>query len=542
MGISASVYDRDAPATQIIALTKANQRGWRDELKEVGSGQIFIPESSPDLVAAPTLKDKGNIIRYALDDTDEFAWIIEKRELVLASSEEKAGNGWRLSGRGVIALLEKALVWPEAPLPSSQRQRPFDYTAIAYDDSSWIAATEVQVFGATSPIAAWDSKPVGWPDAPPAHTGSKWIWSRAVTGSGVPAGSCFFRKKFTLSATTVVRVYVTCDNNHKTFLDGQQILENFPRESAVDWSEAQSATLTLGAGDHQLAVEGINYDFVAGGTSPAGLLVAVMEVLEGGALGTVLVHSDNTWLALDYPDAIPGMTVGEILRILIEEDQARGGLAGVTLGFTDALDSDGNAWTAGDLINGEYTINITLDIGANLLNVAKMFDEQFADLHMTPTLQLDAYNLDTYGTDLTGSVDLLVGTHFAELSLDDEEHEANAILGRDTDGNLVAVDYPGATLPRHEWYVEIATAPDENRAQVFSERLVDEFAIPSIQLTGRVIADAGPYSVWKPGDKIQCPGLDGTATETNVIALTVGEDQAANPTFVLEGTQDDATA
>lgn len=528
--ITLEIYEADSPATLISDVPESRDRNWLHQLNDPGSGTAKIHKLDTELAANPSLLAYGNIVHDILDGTDRFAWIIETRDYLPAPANELAGQYWTIGGRGVLALLEDAIVYPEFPLPSNTRQRFFDFTAIAYDESGWIAATEVQQYGTNSPIAAYAGEPTGWPD-----TAAIWIWSRAVTGSGVPAGTSYFRKAFTLADETAVSIFATCDNNHQFFLDGEMVLENFPRESAVAWDEFQRVDRVLGAGTHQIAVKGINYDYIAGGTSPAALLVTVMEQLDGGALGDVVVHTDDSWVCLDYPASVPGMTIGEILRILIDEGQTRGALTGITVSFDDGADSNASYWDPAYL-------DIALDIGMSYLDVLRSLVEQYVDVEMSPSLVLSVYNKGSLGDDLTGSVSLQVGVDFEELASAGEAHVSNAILARDSTGLLTIQEdaTSQASHKRQESYLELAQAPSESRAQAISTEVLVEFAYPVLQVSGRVTAGSGPYVDWQPGDQILVPDPLGVPTPTNIISLAVSEDEAGHPVYSFEGMQTDS--
>jgi hypothetical protein len=543
MGITAvKAYAAASPNTLVKTLTKAFGRAWLHQLNDVGSGTISIHPTDAELVATPSVLHYGNIFRFELDGTERFAFILENRSIPPAPQDEETGRIWTLSGRGVLALLDDAIVYPEGTVVgSTARQRRFDWTAIVYDDSSWVAATQIQKQSAASgaPEPQWVTLPGNWPDGD-----AYWIWSReGVAGyPHMPIGTSYFRKTFTLDTAMDVAVFATCDNRFTFWLDGTQILEG------DDWRTTYRFDLPLTAGTHQIAVTGTN-DPLSNpqptSTDPAGLLVAIIEVDENGNLtGTPLVRSDSSFLTLDYPSVVPGMSVGEIWRILIDEAQARGGLAGVTKGFLDATDARSVAWTAGEAIGGVFTVNVALDIGTSYLDVMRTFVEQWIDVEMTPDLELRLYNKNTLGTDRTGTVTLEVGTDFEELGpLNGQFHLTNSILARDTTGLLTEREDAGSlgTYKRRETYLELALAPTESRAQAMSSEVLIEFAQPTIQGNARVIASSGPYASWQPGDTITIPDPTNTAVATSILAISVEEDETGRAVFTIEVAQDDAT-
>jgi len=89
-------------------------------------------------------------------------------------------------------------------------------------------------------------------------------------------------------------------------------------------------------------------------------------------------------------------TASKVLRTLILEAQARGGLVGVTVDWEDDQDSLGNVFTE--------NINLSFHVGTPLLEVATKFTEGlgYFDIEMTPELVLKIYK--TRGLDLHETV------------------------------------------------------------------------------------------------------------------------------------------
>jgi hypothetical protein len=531
--IEVEVFDGTDPTTSLVALSSSFQRGWFDQFNDVGSGTVSLHVTDEDLAANPSILRYGNIFRFSLEGAEVFASLLELRSLALAPPGEDAEAFWTFAGRGVLALLEDATVHTEFPIQGSKaRQRAFDFTAIAYDDSTWIAANETH--RQDDSAGGYAGYPLEWPD-PLAY----WIWSRESLLVDVPVGSSFFRKDFTLAADSVVAVFATADDDFRLWLDGDLVLENWLGTHLPHWQETFRKDLNLSAGTHQIAVQAANS---AGPIpNPASFIVSIMELDPGMAsalTGTVFARTDATWVCLDYPVTVPGMTVGEILRILVGEAQARGDLLeGITLDFTDTADSNAAAWAEQP--------DITLEIGRNLLDVMRLFVEQFVDVEMTPTLELKVYNKGTLGQDLAGSVSLVIGEHFELLTATGHGHLTNAIVARDATGALTTREDATslAERKRREAYIEIATAPTEPRAHSISDEIFVEFAKPWVEISAVVIQDSGVYADWATGDVISIPGLpDGTPADTTILSITVEEDEeTARPKFALIGTQDDAS-
>jgi hypothetical protein len=536
MGITAEVFDATG-VTSIRALTEAFDYEWTDELGEDGLGSLDVHHDGADLTAAPSLKDVWNIVRVSIDGTERFGFIIEKPAWAPAPTGEKAEDVYRLQGRSVLTILEDAAVdkAPEAPI--KQEQRTFGWMYPDYDDSSWIAATQLQRQDATGPDTAWPTWPREWPD-PTAY----WIWSQTFTGSSpidhMPVGTSYFRKKFTLAVETVVVIAVACDNGDVVWLDDEPIVSFTDDDWAAGWHTWIRYDIKLEAGDHTIAVSGTNLAGAAGHThNPAGLLMSIMQADKEAPDGiatprVVILHTDSSWKALDYPPEPPGMTPGEIFRILVAEAQARGCFPALTLSFTDADDTDGTPWT--------IIPEVAFDVGRDLLLAAKHLSEFACDIGMTPTLVFDAWVKDGNGSDLTGTVNLLVGQDFADADTHKDPHFASALLVRIQDGSLAWIDdTPGHAPKRRESYLELGSSPSQPHAQTVSEALFADFGGPTITFGGTVVAESGPYTVWRPGDTILAPNQDGAPTPTTVVSLSVkGNSQTGEPEYTIQGMQD----
>ena len=533
--ITARVYDGANPATFIAHLPDAIAHTWTHQLNDSGSGSLKVHEQDDVFAAHPNVLAYTNIVRLAIDGVDRFAFTIENREFALAAPQERAGRWWTVSGRGILALLEDAIVFSEFPIEGSTiRQRFFDWTAAAYDDSTW---------GDTYYID--HQYPQGWP----AESSAVPIWAESAVadpdmsgGSSTqnPAGTCLFRKTFTMPATHDVSIFFSSDDSGKVWFDGEQILETSGNGQIVRFDRL------LGAGVHQIAVEATNLAFNGGeGRGPGMILMSVLQHLAGGnQFGTDYAYTlpqlyGGDWVALDYPTPpLPGMPIGQILRLLIEEAQARGALNGITLSFSDALDTNGSAWADEP--------DIALDIGTSLLDVVRTFVEQFIDVEMTTALELDVYAKGTLGTDKTsgpGTVSLQVGVDFEDLSAAGQSHLVNGVLARDTTGALTTRDDATSLSERKrkEAYLELALAPLQARAQAMSDAVLAEFAYPALAIKFKANAVAGPYTAWRPGDTILIPNPADVATPTTVIALSVEGDSAGHPIYHGEGAQTDTS-
>jgi len=532
--LGVTVFSGTEPQRPIATVFATRERNWLDQFLDVGSGSVKIHKFDQGLKDHPELLEYDSILRFSLDGIDRFSAILEQRDLPPAPQEENAGRWWTLSGRGVLAFMEYASVYPEPGWQNSAvRDRTFGWMAMAFDDSSWTSALQMQQQGNTSgTIINWRNRPEGWPDKT-----AYWIWSRAMVSNSHPPGRCYFRKHFTLTEKMDVVVWFAGDNNGQLWLDDEKLFDSFGDHSS--FYSAQGETRTLEAGTHVLASV-VQNDPSGVSQNPGGLLVTVLQA----ALPTnVIVHSDSSWLALDYPASVPGMTPGEIFRILFDEahgsrDPTRYCLEGIGIDFNDDKDSDGVDWP--------IIPDIAFQVGSTYLDALRVLMEQHVDARMTLDLVLQMYNRGGEGADLTGSVSLLVGRDFEDLGASGQGRLTNVILSRDQNDQLLeTVDTSSlASHRRRETYLELSTAPSAERAGIVADSTFIEYAGPTVQLQGRVALGSGLYTVWKPGDTVLFPNSFDQQVPTTILSVTVsdGPEETGHPQLGVTAAQDDVAS
>lgn len=114
----------------------------------------------------------------------------------------------------------------------------------------------------------------------------KWIWS--ATGSRPAGEKVVFTKNLNLSAKTVGRIIITCDNEYELFINGKKI------GGDADWESVESFKVghALKQGRNEFRVEAKNLGNAPNG---AGLYVFLQLVNLPGEQTTVT--ADRTWLA-----------------------------------------------------------------------------------------------------------------------------------------------------------------------------------------------------------------------------------------------------
>jgi hypothetical protein len=531
VGIVTKVYDED-DTTLLASLTHDRNRKWKDTLSEVGTWSLDL--LARDTEAAYLLPDR--IVRFELDGVVRYGGVIAQPDRKSIDQAEEVGELLNVTGAGLLAVLDRAIVYPELGVGRlSSSQRYFTFAASAFDDSAWTAAVQIKRQGDTT-VAQWVGStgapsPDGWPDP-----NAWWIWSRAQTGATPPqpVGASYFRKSFTLAAQTPVSIYITADDGYELYLDGDLVNSEL---AAFMWANTTRIDVLLSAGTHELAIAGTNIDRPSTeSTNVAGILCSVMQATQGGdSVGSVIVHTDSSWKCSDYPTTAPTMTAGTILKTLIDEAQARGALTGLSYDFTGSHDSAGNAWTVAVDVN--YQVGMSyLDVVRNLAGVA-------IDVRVDPaTLTLQAYNIGTLGS--VKAVTLEQGVHFTSLVHQMDAPVATEALIQYQDGTW-AERTTGVT-PRKETYLSLCGAPsiDQANRQADSVLALDSVEVVHVTWGCAAVTGAAPLVNWGVGDKITLPDRTDTPVLTRVLAIAVSElppDQdgtvGGTPLYSAEATQ-----
>jgi hypothetical protein len=506
-------------STEVAALVRSGRRRWLHEVDNVGSANFDLQREDPDVAALPD----RTIVRFTVDATTRFAARIGPwDQQTIAPGEEPAEiRAWTL--KGLTSILAEGLVYPEnglgAIIPDPDH-RYWNWASGLYDDSAWGTATVVK--------ALLDYADDPYPSSPQNLPGQllpvvKWIWAQAeeVGPPPQPVGDCLFRTTFNLPAQASLRLYISADDGFTPFFDGVRYAGD---TRAFLWGEdVKYVNLGLvAAGTHTLAVIGTNIERDLASTNIAAVMFAVVEMTNGGAtVGTIRAQSDENTKVMAYPSPFPGMTPGRILRLAIEEAQARGALDGVTLSFTDTLDSDGNAWSEVDLSTPVPQTNV--------LALARMLP---VDIDMGPDdLTLHAWARPR-GADLSASVTLARAVNLQGLRHRFEPADMTVGVARYADGRLRERVQPGAAA-RVENYLEVSTAPSAGAVDDLIDAEFTRHADGVLEATSTVVPVTGavPYVDFTVGDIISEPDPDLAASDRRVWSIAVSEDENGFPIY-----------
>ena len=152
--VTVEVYERDN--TLVGTLSRDFDRKWFEELNGPGTYSFNVPIADPD--GDNAWLEFGRIVKFRQDGNEggiRFAGFIETKEETTVSRDDEVQEVIRVSGPGLLAILEDAIVHPELTLgdPPGWRNPPdtrrFDWTAPGYVDTAWGLADESKIQGSS---------------------------------------------------------------------------------------------------------------------------------------------------------------------------------------------------------------------------------------------------------------------------------------------------------------------------------------------------------------------------------------------------------
>lgn len=341
------------------------------ELNDVGSGSLKLPADDPALDDIQI----HDIIRVKINNSTYIgAWIVEQMEDHTIDAAGDAATYTRLSGRGVGALLEWAVIVPANGVGSIpiEEERLFSWQAPKYPDGWWDNAIYVD---SADKRAGWPSFLFNRGDA---------IFGPSSTSTTSPNGATFLRKTFDIDEDIDVHGWGVGDNWGRVWIDGIPLVRlGEPGTNA--YKKTFEFDLRLSEGEHTIAARIYN----KGSDNLGGLRILMVDA---DNWKNVIFETDNTWVALESitesnPGYNPGMAVGEALG----EAHDRGALTFINKSFTNSVDTDGTAWPK----VGE----IGTKTGNDYLTFLEELTTTYVDWRVNPaTLELDMWVKDQQGS------------------------------------------------------------------------------------------------------------------------------------------------
>ena len=526
-GLTFKVYNA-ANTTLTGTLASVLDGEFVDEFNQPGFGSVTVPIGSAD--AALLVKDA--VVRVEYQSGERFAFFIETVERSIANA-----NGQQTltaSGRGILAWLEDAVVYPQAGLADfNTPDRPFNY---ASGPGDWRTSGNYQnSIGVTwrDDTTARKGFPVRWKDPQ-----AKWIWRTDPTAS-VPTGTVnWFYRDITLSESKRIRFYASCDNTMSVWIDGNRVMSssNFDKESP-SFTQMAKFTTRLGAGTHTIAVRVRNgapwtrFDLEADQSTDKikapnhGLTNGTQLILtdKDGAAGltkgdTYYVRSrtdDDFKLATTNSDGtIVNITTKGTVDLRLKKDTTAGFiLTGIVLNDdgkeTSVEMRTGDLWQVSSTepywrpavilrtlvaeasARGVYrlggwtfgydattpstgtwstTVDLTLKVGANLLTVLQDMVDLGIDFWLNPTT-MELEAAESRGTDRSGAVTLNTGVNLLGFTTSIEQPIKTVALVRTGNGWLRAADNTLRTSNGwRETYLEFGNTDSDDVARAQAQK------------------------------------------------------------------------
>lgn len=536
--LAAKLYRRSNLVTPVADLTADGlSKKFYDQLNEAGSGSIELPNDA----AAIALIGEDDLIRFEVDGWAAQTILVNDVERHSVAQGEEAEQLTTLTGPGHLSVMSEAVVYPSngiAALPIEEN-RVFNWTSFDFNDASWGPSYGIVSFA--QPNTYWSKANLrGFPDG-----GAMWMWVPGADENWAwPGVPCYFRRFIDIppGATTLV-YYAAYDDYGTLFLDGAEIGggefgENpMMTHRTADGMNLYRDEIDISPGRHVLAVKMENGIDPEGDyqMNPGALLFSayVRHGSEPEEFGPI-VHSDSSWRCLPYAVTEPGMTPGEVLLHCIGEAQARGALLGVTVGFSDRLDSEGNPWpVVGD---------ISTKVGTDVFTFLRELSATYVDFWMEPaSLTLHMWIQDGRGANQNVTLHVpTVATDPMSGNLAALDHHRTQGV---TDSLLVRWDQGWREVARpsgvrREALLGLGAVETEAEVDRLAGGQLDVFADPRTAITAEVAPSPGgadqPYIRYRPGDTITVPALDGTPLQERVLAITVSEDENGYLTFAPE--------
>ena len=517
--ITVAIYDA-ANAVLVTELEDSHSRSWQDRISDPGGGAFSLQNDDADRAACAF----GRVVRYSIDGVPRFAALIESKTIRGVAPGEEADQLSDYKGRGTMARWEDFVVYPEGGTSRPNDTRTFNFASSYFDDAGWgFAVQDEQGTGDAG------GPRYGFPtNLPPEAEPAWWIWSQAKNGAGsMPAGDAYFRKTYN-SPGELVRIFITADNAHELWLDNALLeVDSVTMAGGVGWAGLKSIDRWLSPGNHLFAIKATNLPGVD--PNPGGVLMAAVKLVEQGSqLGATVLVTDSSWKALGYPAAPPGFTPRRVLEILLTEAQTRGAVPGLTIGGTNAVDSDGVAWPVSP--------DISVRVGTDGLSVLRQLSEAYIDCAMDPaSLRLDVWVHGGKGG--ASGVVFAAGVNIVEAVHDVTKPDVTATLDRwaggwheSSNAGLVAAH------GRLEGFFSNGDAPSTEEATRAAEKIIARLGAPSERIT-LAIEPAGsdfPFLHFVTGDGVTAPNSEGVVSAWRTRGITVTEDPEGNPIYVPE--------
>jgi len=225
------------------------------------------------------------------------------------------------------------------------------------------------------------------------------------------------------------------------------------------------------------------------------------------------------------------VTKASILKTLIDEAKARGGLTALTYDFSATVDSDAVAWTDSE----DYSFNV----GMTVLDVLRQFAKTGIDFdinYSAGTFVLSAYK-NGLGTDKSETVYFRVGVNCVEVGSDergDEIHNAYRVAYK-TGSLTVANNTSIAARRRREKLLDARLAQTSTSASNYGAAILANYKDPQKGITVKIYDGVGPrvFEDYVMGDYIMLDVL-GVETRYRILGIQCDFDGSQYSNVVVE--------
>ena len=428
--LTVEVYGVDDPSQRLNYIPRFEEASFLEELKRPGGGAVTLRSDDFKFLETPALLQRRNIVKCRYGNSIISAFIVQSQEEVYVDSTEGKASAVTYAGESLKSWFRDAEVYAEGGFKSdSAINRSFSFASIGgpwYVPSQWSPAVRVINREASNGNGYWTyGTPEGWTVE---ASNAWWVWTTAPS-LNADVGSSYWRLPInvpTSVGTVRYKINLTVDDEYDLYVDGQFL------GSGEDWNNMSEYEFVLSPGNHVIAME------VRNNQGAGGVLLALFRSTTAGDNGTytVIYKSGDPGLVFynqRYNDggiidpkkwALPGWTVGQILRILLEEAQARGVRFPSYLKptFTDAKDSNGVPWL--------LPISWEWQLGTSYYEVLESLEEVQCEVWINP----DNYELNVYvnkGRDLqqgNDAVQVRAARNIAQATRESKLTIKNAVL------------------------------------------------------------------------------------------------------------------
>lgn len=544
--VQVSIYAPDG-VTLLANIPRRRNVQWLNELNSAGSAQFDMPLDDP-LMNVTGLLTFFNIVKFTLDGQGVKAWVIESVQPVQASQGE-GGDRWiTVTGRGIFSCLEAAVVYPEnnTILQITQAGRNFNYASAPgewYIDANWVSPTHdsqsADTFVQGYPNIDTAGVKFVWPDPD-----ADWLWYPAGGGTELmPPGDAWFRTTWANTDPMDVKIYVTADNQLKSwYFDGQLMAASSGKEAFK--TVYQVVLYDVPPGIHIIGAQCTNLANTAGTNNHAGYLMTAYQLYaDGSRTDNMVFHTDNvSTVVTGYPDLIstigkpvPGWRAATILKQLIIEAQQRDVTA--LLPITQFLfdinnDSAGAPWVDIQNISGSSSTASGIPIGStDLSDIAEQLVELACDIDFDTDFNMQAWV--RRGTDKSASIRLVPASNIiADTGQSQGQRIRNQALVLYNDGMIeMFAPLSKTQYGRREAGISAGSATLVSQAQNVGQAALLESAQPETTVTTTISSLAGPrpFIDFDLGDTVTMPaalplvGYFSTPTTGRVMSIAGSE-------------------